>query len=105
MKLLFTVLTIFFAAVSYGDSRWGIVNVQPEDAGSDATAIAAIKNALTPKEASCVVELVQAGTQDQTSPNTIMQKLTVTVCGKKQKFSIQRSQTKPNNVLVSAKKI
>jgi hypothetical protein len=105
MKSFLSILALCFAVVGCGTSRWGIVNVPPEKAGSDATALEAIKHALTPEESTCNVELVQAHTPDQASPSTVMQVLTVKVCGKNQKFSIQRSQTKPDNVLVSATKI
>ena len=105
MKHVYALLALSILMVGCGTSRWGVVNIQPEKANSDATALEAIKHALAPEETSCSVELIQVGTQNQTSPNTVMQLLTVNVCGKKQKFSIQRSQTKPDNVLVSATKI
>ena len=105
MKYSLALLALCFVVAGCGTSRWGIVNAPPERASSDAAAIEAIGHALALGEASCSVELVEAGAPNQTSPNTVMQVVTVNLCGKKQKFSIQRSQTKPDNVLVSAKKI
>jgi hypothetical protein len=105
MKSSLVFLIICIGAVGCGTARWGLVNVPPEQALSDSIAVQAITRALEPGEANCKVELVQAGAQDQISFSTVMQELTVTVCGKKQKFSIQRSQTRPDNVLVSAKRI
>ena len=105
MKYVYAMLALSLLVVGCGTSSWGIVNIPPDKANSDVTALEAIKRALAPGEQSCSVELIQAGTQNQTSPNTVMQALIVNVCGKKQKFSIQRSQTKPDNVLVSATKI
>jgi hypothetical protein len=91
--------------VACGDVRVGLKSVPVEVAQSDDAALGAIKNVLPPDQEKCSLELVKAGASTRVSESTTKQVLSVRVCGQLQEFSIQRSQTSGDKVLIVAQKI
>jgi ABC-type ATPase involved in cell division len=105
MNRVLLLIAVCGSLVACGTTRYGIMNVAPEYAASEDMAMQAIQTARSPEESGCVIELLQMSQPKQTSPNTYEQVATVKVCGKQQRYAIQRSLVKENQVLVAAKRI
>jgi hypothetical protein len=65
----------------------------------------AVKNALPPDEHTCRLELLTAGDAQQAAESTGMQVVSVSICGRSQRFSLQHSQVNADTILVVARKI
>lgn len=98
-------LSAWFFVAACSDVRYGMNNVPLSNANSDAAALETIKRALPPEKMNCQIDLVGMSEGDQVSSSTIKQVATVKVCGKIEKYSIQRSQVKEDRVLIAAKRI
>ena len=86
------------------DTRVGLERSPVGAVYSDQASIRAIRRALPPEQQTCQVELPNKG-KDADSEDTLKQVVTVEVCGKPQKFSIQRSAINADSVLIAAKKL
>jgi len=72
---------------------------------SDGAVLQAVKHALPPDEQNCPLDLVPAGDAQQAPGSTGKQVGSVKICGRSQRFSIQRSQVNADTVLVIAQEI
>jgi hypothetical protein len=72
---------------------------------SDGAVLQAVKHALPPDEQNCPLDLLTAGDAQQATKIADKQVVSVKICGRSQRFSIQRSQVNADTVLVTARKI
>jgi hypothetical protein len=91
--------------VACGDVRVGMERSPIGAVDSDQAVLEAIRHALSPDEQTCQLELVTLVNTPQGSESTSKQVASAVVCGRSQKFSIQRSQINADSILIAAKKI
>jgi hypothetical protein len=94
------VLLVACADVRVGMQRYPIGSVD-----SDGAVLQAVKHALPPDEQTCPLNLLTAGDARKAAESTGKQIVSVEICGRSQRFSIQRSQVNADTVLVTARKI
>jgi hypothetical protein len=91
--------------VACADVRVGMERSPIGAVNSDEAVLEAIRHALSPGEQTCQLELVTVENAQQVPENTNTQVASVKICGRSQKFSIQRSQINADSILIAAKKI
>lgn len=94
------ILFVACREVRVGMQRYPVGSVD-----SDGAVLQAVRHALSPDEQNCPLDLLTAGDAQQVAESTGTQIVSVKICGRSQRFSIQRTRVNADSVLVTARKI
>jgi hypothetical protein len=88
-----------------GTVQYGVSNAATTDANSDKAAIQVIQRSLAYDQSHCPLTNLKRGELEQSGESGTIEQVSVDICGKAQRFEIQRSLAKDDKVVLCAKKI
>ncbi len=88
-----------------GTVQYGVTNTATAEANTDKAAVQVIQRSLTYDQSDCPLTNLKRGEPEPSGESGTIEQVSLDICGKQQRFEIQRSLAKEGQVHITAKKI